>query len=185
MRLRVLLGAVLVLAPMHSVHAETPAPTAHWGGIAYPDQFNILRFGGTFNRFTEFDGSGTRYNSTLNESFGLNFATASWTQHWERFEGWSTNITFGIGPTGPQPTKLLQNTVVHKTLGYAPVQVGQIRHEVIDGMVDASVTRWFPLFNQRRELYVGGGLSGGTIYQEAFARGYSSGLLRFAHSLLE
>ena len=170
MWLRVFVWAVLVLAPMRGVHAETPAPTVHWGGIAYPDQFNTLRLGGTFNRFTEFDGLGTRYNSTLNESFGLNFATMSWTQHWERFEGWSTNVTMGIGPTGPQPTKFLQNTVVHKTLGYAPVQTGQIRHEVIDSMVDASVTRWFPLFNQRRELYVGGGLSGGTIYQEAFAR---------------
>lgn len=170
MRLYVVVLAAILFSPIASTRAETPAPTVHWGGIAYPDQFNTLRLGGTFNRFTEYDGAGTRYNSTLNESFGLNFATLSWTQHWERFEGWSTNVTIGIGPTGSQPTKFLQNTVVHKTLGYAPVKVGQIRQDVIDGMVDASVTRWFPLFNKRRELYVGGGLSGGTIYQEAFAR---------------
>ena len=37
------------------VRAETPAPSVHWGSIAYPDQFNTVQLGGTFNRFTQFD----------------------------------------------------------------------------------------------------------------------------------
>jgi hypothetical protein len=116
------------------------------------------------------DGSGTRYHSTINESFGLNFATASWTQHWAQWPGWSTNLTVGIGPTGRQPTDYLQNNVIHPVMGFAPVPVARTRHDVIDGMVDASLTRWFPLFNDRRELYVGGGISAGSVYQEEFAR---------------
>ena len=76
----------LLLAP--HLMAETPAPSVHWGSIAYPDQFNTVQVGGTFNRFSEFDGQGTRYHSTINESFGLNFATVSWTQHWQRWPGW-------------------------------------------------------------------------------------------------
>jgi len=150
--------------------AETPGPSVHWGSIAYPDQFNSLRVGGTFNRFTEFDGAGSRYHSTINESFGLNFATVSWTQHWARLPGWSSNLTVGIGPTGTQPTEYLQNNVTHAVLGDAAVPVGKRRSDVTDGMADASLTRWISLVNRRPELYVGGGVSLGTIYQEEFAR---------------
>jgi hypothetical protein len=169
-RLSFVLALVSLLRPEALAFAESPAPTVHWGGIAYPDQFNTLAIGGTFNRFTEYDGAGTRYNSTLNESFGLNFATVSWSQHWQRWEGWSTNLTLGLGPTDPQPTKFIQNSMVHKALSFAPVKVGRAREGVIDAMIDASITRWFPLLDQRKEFYVGGGLSGGTLYQEAFAR---------------
>lgn len=165
-----LYAVCMVLIMVASAIAESPAPTVHWGGIAYPDQFNTLTIGGTFNRFTEFDGAGTRYNSTLDDSLGLNFATMSWSQHWERLEGWSTNITVGAGPTGSQPTKFVQNNLVHKALGFAPVKEGQTRSDVVDAMISASVTRWFPLLDHRKELYIGGGLTGGTLYQEAFAR---------------
>ena len=152
------------------VQAETPAPSVHWGSIAYPDQFNTVQLGGTFNRFTQFDGAGNRYHSTLNESFGLNFATASWTQHWQRWPGWSTNLTLGIGPTGHDPTEYLQNSVVHPILGDAAVPVGASRQDVVDGMVDGSVTRWFSLLNQPPRLFLGGGFSLGTVYYEEFAR---------------
>ena len=97
--------------------AETPAPSVHWGSIAYPDQFNTVQIGGTFNRFSEFDGQGTRYHSTINESFALNFATASWTQHWQRWPGWSSNLTLGIGPTGSEPTESIQNNIAHPIFG--------------------------------------------------------------------
>ncbi|HEU4686060.1 MAG TPA: hypothetical protein VFS39_16255 [Nitrospira sp.] len=155
---------------IEAARAETPAPSVHWGSIAYPDQFRSLRFGGTFDRFTEFDGAGTRYHSTINESFGLNLATASWTEHWAKWPGWSTNLTLGIGPTGSQPTEYIQNNLVHPVLGDAPIRVGRKREDVTDGMVDASLTRWLRLLNDRPELFLGGGISVGTIYQEEFAR---------------
>jgi hypothetical protein len=164
------LFACLVLGMVSFVQAETPAPSVHWGSIAYPDQFNTVQLGGTFNRFTQFDGSGNRYHSTLNESFGLNFATASWTQHWQQLPGWSTNLTLGIGPTGRDPTEYLQNNVIHPILGDAPVPVGARREDIIDGMVDGSVTRWISLLDGAPKLFVGGGFSLGTVYYEEFAR---------------
>src|SRR5262249_45141431 len=164
------LFVLFVLAMVPFVQAETPAPSVHWGSIAYPDQFNTVQLGGTFNRFTQFDGAGNRYHSTLNESFGLNFATASWTQHWQRWPGWSSNLTLGIGPTGSEPTEGLQNNVVHPILGDAAVPVGARRGDVGDGMVDGSVTRWISLFDGAPELFIGGGFSLGTVYYEEFAR---------------
>lgn len=167
----VLVALLLFFHPFCAdVRAETPAPSVHWGSIAYPDQFNTAQLGGTFNRFTQFDGSGNRYHSTLNESFGLNFATASWTEHWQRWPGWSTNLTLGIGPTGANPTEYLQNNVIHPILGDAPVPVGASRQGVIDGMVDGSVTKWFRLADGSPELFLGGGASLGTVYYEEFAR---------------
>jgi hypothetical protein len=150
--------------------AETPAPSVHWGSIAYPDQFNTLQVGGTFNRFTEFDGKGTRYHSTINESFGLNFATVSWTQHWQQWSGWSTNLTLGIGPTGSDPTEYTQNNIAHPIFGNQTVPVSRRRQDVVDGMVDGSVTRWISLLDRMPELFVGGGFSLGTVYYEEFAR---------------
>lgn len=150
--------------------AETPAPSVHWGSIAYPDQFNTAQIGGTFNRFSEFDGQGTRYHSTIHESFALNFATASWTQHWQRWPGWSSNLTLGIGPTGSEPTESIQNNIAHPIFGNQMVPVGRSRQDVIDGMVDGSVTRWFSLLDGMPELFVGGGVSLGTVYYEEFAR---------------
>jgi hypothetical protein len=153
-----------------SAWAEAPAPSVHWGSIAYPDQFNTLQLGGTFNRFTEFDASGNRYHSTIHESFALNFATVSWTQHWPRWSGWSSNLTLGIGPTGAQPTEYIQNNIVHPIIRTDQVPVGNARHDVVDAMVDGSLTRWWTLFSGKPELFLGGGFSLGTVYQEEFAR---------------
>jgi hypothetical protein len=162
--------AILVFTIVPFVQAETPAPSVHWGSIAYPDQFNTVQIGGTFNRFSEFDGTGARYHSTINESFGLNFATASWSQHWQRWPGWSSNLTLGIGPTGAQPTEYIQNSVTHPILGNTSVPVGRRRQDVVDGMVDGSVTRWFSVLEDIPELFLGGGFSVGTLYYEEFAR---------------
>jgi hypothetical protein len=41
--------------------------------------------------------------------------------------------------------------------------------KAIDGMIDGSVTRWFPLFRPKT-LFIGGGFSVGTIYQQGFLR---------------
>jgi hypothetical protein len=154
---------------VESALAESPSPTVHWGGLAYPDAYSKLDLGYTGNRFTEFDDAGQRYNDT-HETMGINFATVSWTQHWKRVEGWSTNLTFGGGPTAEQPTRYLQNEFTHdKIFGDAPVPTGQVRNE-FDFMFDGSITRWFPLFVQPTKLFVGVGGSTGSLYHEAFGR---------------
>ena len=160
---------LLLLGILDSALAESPSPTVHWGGLGYPDAYSKLELGYTGNRFTEFNHAGVRYNS-IDETMGLNFGTASWTQHWKRFEGWSTNLTFGGGPTSDQPTRYLQNEFIHdKILGHPEVPVGRIRN-AFDFMIDGSITRWFSLFDQPTKLFVGVGGSTGSLYHEVFAR---------------
>lgn len=90
--------AALMLIGLNTTgRAESPAPTVHWGGLAYPDQVNTLSIGYAGNRFTQFNN--------ISETIGFNFGSLSWTQHWRQIEGLSTNLTLGAGPTGEQPTR--------------------------------------------------------------------------------
>jgi hypothetical protein len=80
--------------------SEAPAPTVHWGGTAFPDQYSTVTTGLTLNRFTPIDGNGAKYDSTVNNTLGFNLITLSWTQHWGgNWKDWSTNLTAGISPT--------------------------------------------------------------------------------------
>jgi hypothetical protein len=160
----------LVHVPISAL-AESPAPTVHWGGLAYPDQFPVLTAGFTMNRFTELDNPsrGTvPYGSTVRESFGLNQISFSWTHFSRSFTGWSTNLTAGIGPTSEQPSKFFQNSVIHPVMGLGPVPVGKTREDT-DAMVDGSLTKWWG-GRDDRAFFAGTGFSVGTLYQEVFGR---------------
>ena len=160
---------LLCLFPSFTL-AESPSPTVHWGGLAYPDQTSTLELGFTGNRFTEFDNEGRRFDANQ-ETMGLNFGTLSWTDFWEKTPGWSTNLTFGGGPTGEQPTEWLQNEFAHDGItGVAKVPVGRTRNE-FDFMIDGSLTYWIGQPDKRRILFVGGGFSSGSLYHELFIRG--------------
>ncbi len=173
-RNRCLIGAMMGLflvgvAGVGSVSAESPSPTVHWGGLAYPDQSRVLDVGYTGNRFTEFDGQGRRFNN-MDETMGLNFATVSWTEHWKSWQGFSTNLTVGAGPTGEQPTRYLQNEFIHDAVwGIPKVPVGTTR-DGADFMIDGSLTGWGGFWGQDRLLFAGGGFSTGSLYHEAFVR---------------
>ena len=148
---------------------EAPGPSVHWGGLAFPDQYSTLTTGLTLDRFTPTDGAGAKYDSTVPNTLGFNLITLSGTQHWgEQWSGWSTNLTAGISPTSNQPSEFLQNKVVHQLRHLPPVPTFQPRQDT-DAMVDGSVTRWFPLFHPK-DIFLGGGFSVGTIYQEMFLR---------------
>jgi hypothetical protein len=171
------LGLILLAGP---AAGESPAPTVHWGGLAYPDQSSTFSVGGTVNRFTEFDNPSRNsipYESTVHESFGLNFFSLSWTKVWECsicVEGLATNLTVGAGPTSEQPSRSLQN--IHNAFNVPQVSTGRIRGGA-DAMVDASVTKWFSfqrsglIGEEFGDTFVGAGFSGGTLYQELFFRG--------------
>lgn len=149
--------------------SETPAPSVHWGSMSFPDQYSTIIGGLTLNRFTPFDGLGNRYDSTVGTTLGFNLITLSWTQHWGgSWQGWSTNLTAGISPTGDEITQYLQNKFVHQLRGLPKVPSVDPRIET-DAMVDGSVTRWFPLFRPK-VIFLGGGFSVGTIYQQGFLR---------------
>ncbi len=168
---------LLVLLSPAIVLGESPAPTVHWGGLGYPDQYTSLTTGLTVNRFTEFDNtaSPTRYDSTINNTFGLNFISLSWSKHWgakwDFIEDLSSNITLGIGPTADQPSKWVQNEL-HKNLGFGTLHENTVRTDT-DSMVDVSLTgwnRWLNGISRAKDWFGGVGLSGGTLYQELYGR---------------
>jgi hypothetical protein len=160
---------ILLLRLADTVLAESPAPTVHRGGLAYPDQVNTLSLGYTGNRFTQFNGERDQFNR-ISETMGFNFGSLSWTQHWRSFEGLSTNLTVGAGPTGEQPTRYFQNEFVHDAVfGIPKVPVGRTRDE-FDFMVDASAMYWHSVLNAPRVFFIGGGISTGSLYTEGFAR---------------
>jgi hypothetical protein len=149
--------------------SESPAPSVHWGSLAFPDQYSTVTSGLTLNRFTPTDGLGSKYDSTVSNTIGFNLITFSWTQHWGgNLEGWSTNLTAGISPTGNQPSEFFQNKVVHQLRHLPPVPTADPRKET-DAMIDGSLTRWFPLVHPK-VVFLGGGFSVGTVYQQGFLR---------------
>lgn len=166
----VLLGMVLVgMLALTPAWAETPAPSVHWGAMAFPDQYSTFTGGLTLNRFTPTDGLGNKYDSTVGNTLGFNLITLSWTQHWGGFlKGWSTNLTAGISPTADEPTQYFQNKVVHQLRQLPTVPTVDPRKET-DVMIDGSITRWISLFD-RKVVFAGGGFSVGTIYQQGFLR---------------
>jgi hypothetical protein len=167
MRLPALI-ACLALAPINSALAETTAQSVHWGAIAYPDKDRTLTAGFVTDRFTEFDGTGNRYN-TIRETMGFNFWSLSWTERLERYKGWNTNLTVGAGPTRDGFSRFLQNDVVHKFRGLTPVPVGAKREEV-DFMFNGTVTRWEGLFGDHEDGFAGIGMAAGSLYYEPYVQ---------------
>lgn len=165
-------GALLLLAGGISTPAwsENPAPSVHWGSVAFPDQYTMVTSGLTLNRFTPIDGVGNKYDSTVGNTLGFNLMTLSWTQHWTgMLEGWSTNLTAGVSPTSDEPSQYFQNKVVHQLRQLPSVPTVAPRKET-DVTIDGSITRWISLCD-RKVLFAGGGFSVGTIYQQGFLRG--------------
>lgn len=162
------LACVFLLTVLSQAHAESVAPSAHWGALDYPDRDPTVIAGLTVNRFTEFKGSGARFNQ-ISQTAGFNFATVSWTDGIKAFPGWKANLTVGAGPTGEEPSIYLQNGVVHRLLGTNPVPVDETRVGV-DFMVGGSLTRWMRLFSERDTGFASLGIAGGSLYQEVYGR---------------
>ena len=164
----VLATVALLMGATTLTWAEAPAPSVHWGAIAFPDHDRTLEIGMTVNRFTEFDGAGKRYNN-IEETAGLNFGTLSWTERWSKLPGWNSSLTVGAGPTRDGFSRFLQNDVIHKFRSLTPVPVDGKRTET-DFMVTASMTRWINLLGTRDQTFVGFGVSTGSLYHEPYAQ---------------
>ncbi len=170
--LSTLLVVVLSSSPVWS---ESPAPSVHWGSMAFPDQYSTATGGLILNRFTPVDGLGNKYDSTVGNTLGFNLITLSWTKHWEYsgtsslWKNWSTNLTAAYSPTADEPSQYFQNKVVHQLRQLPTVPTVDPRKET-DVMIDGSLTRWFPLWDGPKIIFAGGGFSVGTIYQQGFLR---------------
>ncbi len=163
-----LCALLLVSLFLSPARAESPAPSVHWGAIAFPDPERTLDLVAvTVNRFTEFDGDGRRYNN-INETAGFNFASLSWTEKLTHLPGWNLNLTAGGGPTADGFTRFLQNDVIHRFRGLTPVPVDQKR-ETVDVMLSGSMNRWMNWFGDRIQGFAGFGVAGGTLYYEPWA----------------
>lgn len=165
---RLLLALWLAAGWSAPVWAESPAPSVHWGAIAYPELERTLTAGLTVNRFTQFDGAGKQYND-ITQTSGFNFLSASWTERLSRLPGWNSNLTVGAGPTQDGFTRFLQNDVVHKLRNLTPVPVGDKR-AATDFMFGGSLTRWASLLGKREEGFAGLGTDTGSLYHEVYGR---------------
>jgi hypothetical protein len=165
---RVLVSLLLAAAAAGSAFAETTAQSVHWGAIAYPDKDRTLTAGFVTDRFTEFDGTGNRYND-IRETMGFNFWSLSWTERLERYKGWNTNLTVGAGETRDEFSRFLQNDVIHKFRGLTPVPVGAKR-EATDFMFNGTLTRWTGLFGDHEDGFAGVGLAAGSLYYEPYVQ---------------
>ncbi|NJN69162.1 MAG: hypothetical protein HC801_01830 [Nitrospira sp.] len=70
---------LVVVFSSSPVWSESPAPSVHWGAMAFPDQYSTFTGGLTLNRFTPTDGLGNKYDSTVGNTLGFNLITMSWT----------------------------------------------------------------------------------------------------------
>lgn len=163
------LSCGLLLGTAASTWAELPAPSVHWGAIAYPDRDPTLNAGLTLNRFTEFNGKQPpeHYNN-IRQTMGFNMASVSWTHRWSEFKGWNTTLTVGAGPTGDNPTHFLQDAV-HDIRDFNRVPVGATR-SATDFAIDWSATRWGALIGPQENAFGGLGLSAGSLYYEFYGR---------------
>ncbi|MEO5863792.1 MAG: hypothetical protein ABIQ79_01980, partial [Nitrospiraceae bacterium] len=148
--------------------AEVTAQSTHWGALAFPDHDRTVALGFTTDRFTEFDGTGNRYND-IRQTSGFNFWSLSWTERLERFEGWNANLTVGAGPTGDRFSRYLQNDVGHKFRGLTPVPVGATR-DAIDFMTSGTLTKWTGLLGSDDVFFYGVGGAAGSIYYEPYVQ---------------
>ncbi len=148
--------------------AEAPAPSIHWGALAFPDHDRTLTLGFTNNTFTEFNGHGERYND-ISVTSSFNFFALSWTERLERFKGWNTNVTVGAGPTDDKFRQITQDDILHRFTGQTHVPAGATR-EAIDFMISGTLTKWTGLWGSDEVFFYGIGGAAGSLYYEPYAQ---------------
>jgi hypothetical protein len=165
---------VVACAGAGSLAAQTlVTPSSHWGALLYPEFEPMGQIGIHLDRFTEFDkkkdAAGnpilTPYNG-LRETIGFNAIALSTTGKFVRSTTTLYRVTLHGGYTSDQPTRFLQNKVVHAIAGLDEVPVAKTR-SAWDGAVTLDVNHWVagPL---RLPVFAGAGLAFGTMNSEAF-----------------
>jgi hypothetical protein len=150
-------------------------PSSHWGALLYPEFEPMAQFGLHLDRFTEFDkkkdAAGnpilTSYNG-LKETIGFNAIAISITGKFVRSPATLYRVTIHGGYSADEPTRFLQNEVIHAPAGLDPVPVAETR-SAWDGGVSLDVHHWVagPL---RVPLFAGAGVAFATINSDAFVQ---------------
>lgn len=148
--------------------AEATAQSMHWGALAFPDHDRTLTLGFSNDSFTEFNGSGQRYNDML-QTASFNFGALSWTEQLEQFKGWNANLTIGAGPTQNKIRRVIQNDFAHRLTGQTRVPIGATR-DAIDFMTSGTLTKWTGLLGSDDVFFYGIGGAAGSLYYEPYAQ---------------
>jgi hypothetical protein len=151
-------------------------PSSHWGALIYPEFEPLGQIGIHLDRFTEFDekrdANGdpilTPYNG-IHQTIGFNAIAVSATGKFVRSRRTLYRVTLHGGYTTDQPTRFLQNDVIHELGGLDPVPVAETR-DAWDGGISADVNHWLRPSLFRAPLFVGGGVAFSTINSEIFAQ---------------
>jgi hypothetical protein len=152
----------------------TTTPSAHFGALMFPRDSIGYEFGIHFNRFTEFDKATVtvdgveeyiRYNH-IDRTYGFNLLAVAVTRPLSRSNDLLYRVTLQAGVTADEPTEHLQNKWIHdlRNIPHVPVEEAPTQ---FDADVSAEITRWFGSAGRFR-TFAGGGLSLGTINQDAF-----------------
>ena len=162
------LSVAALLGRTSSAWAEATAQSMHWGALAFPDHDRTLTLGFSNDSFTEFDGTGKRYND-MRQTDSFNFGTLSWTEHPEKFKGWNANLTVGAGPTQDKIRRTIQNDFAHRLTGQTYVPIGATR-DAIDFMTSGTLTKWTGLLGSDDVFFYGVGGAAGALYYEPYAQ---------------
>jgi len=167
--MRSAIKAALVLGSfglsVSSAGAQSLVPDAHWGANNFPSSTPEVRAGLYFNRFTQFNAEGVRFNQ-IDETAGFNLLGLTYTDRFPSAPEFSFTTHVGVGVSNDEPTSWLQNDYVHDTIGQGEVPVGNEREQT--ELVGAfGVTRWFEP-STREEWFIGGGVATSTLYHEPY-----------------
>jgi hypothetical protein len=131
-RLAVVVSTAALASRPDSAACQTlVTPSSHWGALIYPELEPLTQFGLHFDRFTEFDKKKdaggkpilTPYNG-IHETIGFNELAISSTGKLIGSKKTLYRITIHGGYTSDQPSRFLQNDVIHRIGGLDPVPVG-------------------------------------------------------------
>jgi hypothetical protein len=173
----VLLAAGLAGPAAGRLVAQTlVTPSSHWGALLYPELEPLGQFGLHLDRFTEFDkkrdANGdpilTPYNG-IRETIGFNALAVSATGKFVRSRRTLYRVTLHGGYTTDQPSRFLQNDVIHELGGLDPVPVGETR-DAWDGGISADVNHWLRRTLLDAPFFLGAGVAFSTINSEVFAQ---------------
>ena len=150
-------------------------PSSHWGALIYPEFEPMGQFGIHLDRFTEFDkkkdAAGnpirTPYNG-LAQTIGFNTAAIAVTGKLVRSPTTLYRVTLHGGYSHDQPTRFLQNDVLHDLAGLDHVPVAATR-SAFDGGISFDINHWMR-GPRRVPLFAGAGASFSTISNEAFVQ---------------
>lgn len=171
---------LLLLAALAALPAQAPVPNPHWGASAYPRNREELRATFSFNRFTELDGEGRRFNG-IDESSGFNIASLTYNHEMLTASGrrWTVAFDAGVGYSNNQPTESLQNDYIHRFRNLIPVPTDGVRRSP-EFLAGVAATHWLGSDEVRDEsddlatagarfnALIGAGMVSSSLYHELY-----------------